>query len=549
YFRAAPGGVPTQTAFSQDRRFARLDDDRVNGCIHDLEHAYSKEGGLAVLYGNLAQDGCIVKTAGVDESIWTFSGPARVFESQDATVEAILGDHIKPGDVVVIRYEGPRGGPGMQEMLYPTSYLKSKGLGAACALITDGRFSGGTSGLSIGHASPEAAEGGNIGLVEEGDTIEIDIPRRTINVAVSDAELDRRRTAMDSKGAQAWKPVNRVREVSPALRAYAAMATSAAFGAVRDVSLVEHPTEAQAHADPLACFAIPGQLSFRTGAGGLVYADIDNHDGRATICLQGAHVVSFRPKSQQTPVVWVSDAAKFAPGKSIRGGVPVCWPWFGAHASEASFPAHGFARTVPWMVTGSRKRNDAKTEITLQLADNEQTRAQWPHPTSLSLTVIVSDRLEMHLATTNTGDAPVQIGEALHTYLQISDIGAVTVSGLEGVTYHDKVENFARNKQRDAIGFTGEVDRVYVNTAADCVIEDTGLNRRIRVAKTGSQSTIVWTPWADKAAKMGDMGRGKSGDGWREMVCVESANAMDNVVTVAPGETHTMSVTYSVEAM
>mgnify|MGYP002712081713 CR=1 FL=1 len=354
---------------------------------------------------------------------------------------------------------------------------------------------------------------------------------------------------MDAKGAHAWKPLNRVRDVSPALRAYAAMATSAAFGAVRDVSLVEHPTEAQAHADPLARFAIPGQLGFRVGAGGLTYADIDNHDGRATICLQGAHVVSFRPKSQQVPVVWVSDAAKFAPGKSIRGGVPVCWPWFGAHASDASFPAHGFARTVPWTVTGSRKRNDAKTEITLQLADNEQTRAQWPHPTQLSLTMIVSDRLEMHLATTNTGDAPVQIGEALHTYLQISDIGAVTVSGLEGVTYHDKVENFARKKQRDAIAFTGEVDRVYVNTAADCVIGDAGLKRRIRIAKTGSLSTIVWTPWADKADKMGDLGRGKSGAGWREMVCVESANAMDNVVTVAPGETHTLSVVYSVEAM
>jgi dihydroxy-acid dehydratase len=549
YFRAAPGGVPTQTAFSQNRRFATLDDDRVNGCLHDIEHAYSKDGGLAVLYGNLALDGCIVKTAGVDESIWKFSGPARVFESQDAAVEAILGDRIVAGDVVVIRYEGPRGGPGMQEMLYPTSYLKSKGLGKVCALVTDGRFSGGTSGLSIGHASPEAAEGGTIGLVEEGDRIEIDIPRRTIKVAVDEAELARRRAAMDAKGALAWKPVNRVREVSAALRAYAAMATSAAFGAVRDVSLVEHPSEAQMHADPLSRFAIPGQLGFREGAGGLIYADIDNHGGRATICLQGAHVVSFRPKSQHEPVVWVSDAAKFAKGKSIRGGAPVCWPWFGAHASEASFPAHGFARTVPWTVTGSRKRNDAKTEITLQLVDNEQTRTQWPHATRLSLTVIVSDRLEMHLATTNTGTAPIQVGEALHTYFHISDIGTVKVSGLEGATYHDKVDNFAIRKQSGAIGFSGEVDRVYVDTPADCVIEDAGLNRRIRVAKTGSQSTIVWTPWTEKAEKMGDMGRGKSGAGWREMVCVESANAMDNVVTVAPGETHTMSVTYSVEAM
>jgi dihydroxy-acid dehydratase len=549
YFRAAPGGVPTQTAFSQSRRFATLDDDRVNGCLHDIEHAYSKDGGLAVLYGNLAADGCIVKTAGVDESIWTFSGPARVFESQDAAVEAILGDRIVAGDVVVILYEGPRGGPGMQEMLYPTSYLKSKGLGKVCALVTDGRFSGGTSGLSIGHASPEAAEGGTIGLVQEGDIIEIDIPNRSINVALSDAEIERRRAAMDAKGVHAWKPVNRVRAVSHALRAYAAMATSAAFGAVRDVSLVEHPSEAQIHADPLSRFAIPGQLSFREGAGGLIYADIDNHGGRATICLQGAHVVSFRPKSQQEPVVWVSDAAKFAPGKSIRGGAPVCWPWFGAHASEASFPAHGFARTVPWTVVGSRKRNDAKTELTLQLADSEQTRKQWPHATRLTLTVIVGDKLELQLATTNLGDLPMQIGEALHTYLQISDVGSVKITGLEGCTFHDKVDNFARKKQSGAIALKSEVDRVYVNTPAACVIEDAGLNRRIRIAKTGSLSTIVWTPWTEKAGQMGDMGKGKSGTGWREMVCVESANAMDNLVTVAPGETHTLAVTYSVEAL
>jgi|GEM_PF-656 len=549
YFRAAPGGVPTQTAFSQSRRFPTLDDDRVNGCLHDMAHAYSKDGGLAVLYGNLAADGCIVKTAGVDEHILKFSGPARVFESQDAAVEAILGDRIVAGDVVVILYEGPRGGPGMQEMLYPTSYLKSKGLGKVCALVTDGRFSGGTSGLSIGHASPEAAEGGTIGLVGEGDTIDIDIPNRSINVKLSDAELARRRTAMDAKGAHAWKPLTRVRKVSLALRAYATMVTSAAFGAVRDVTLVEHPTEAQMHADPLARFAIPGQLGFRAGAGGLTYADIDNHAGRATLCLQGAHVVSFRPKSQQQPVIWVSDAAKFAPGKSIRGGAPVCWPWFGAHASEAAFPAHGFARTVDWTVVGSRKRNDAKTELTLQLAETAQTRKQWPHATRLTLTVIVGDKLELQLATTNLGDKPIQIGEALHTYLQISDVDNVKISGLERGTYHDKVDHFAKKKQSGAIALKSEVDRVYINTPAECVIEDRGLNRRIRIAKTGSLSTIVWTPWTEKAEQMGDLGRGKSGSGWREMVCVESANAMDNVVTVAPGETHTLTATYSAESL
>jgi dihydroxy-acid dehydratase len=239
FYKAAPGGVPTQVAFSQNRRYPELDLDRVHGCIRDKTHAYSQDGGLAVLYGNLAEDGCIVKTAGVDESILKFTGPARIFESQEAAVEAILGDRIQPGDVVVIRYEGPRGGPGMQEMLYPTSYLKSKGLGKACALITDGRFSGGTSGLSIGHVSPEAAEGGTIGLVEEGDTIEIDIPRRSIHLEVDAEELSRRRAKMEQKGAAAWKPVARNRPVSAALRAYAAMTTSAAHGAVRDVSQVE----------------------------------------------------------------------------------------------------------------------------------------------------------------------------------------------------------------------------------------------------------------------------------------------------------------------
>jgi dihydroxy-acid dehydratase len=235
-FLAAPGGIPTQVAFSQDARWPDLDLDRENGCIRDIEHAYSLEGGLAVLYGNLAEAGCIVKTAGVDESIWKFSGPARICESQDAAVAAILEDRIKPGDVVLIRYEGPKGGPGMQEMLYPTSYLKSKGLGKECALITDGRFSGGTSGLSIGHCSPEAAEGGNIGLVEEGDIIEIDIPNRSIRVALSDEELARRRAAMDAKES-GWQPAQkRKRAVSQALQAYAAMTTSAARGAVRDVS-------------------------------------------------------------------------------------------------------------------------------------------------------------------------------------------------------------------------------------------------------------------------------------------------------------------------
>ncbi len=256
FYSAAPAGIVTTIAFSQSMWWPELDTDRKEGCIRDIEHAYSQDGGLAVLYGNIAQDGCIVKTAGVDMSMFEaeelryttsvptsvlrlFSGPARIYESQDAAVEGILADQVKPGDVVVIRYEGPRGGPGMQEMLYPTSYLKSKDLGKVCALLTDGRFSGGTSGLSIGHASPEAAEGGAIGLVEEGDIIEIDIPNRTIHLVVTDEELSHRRAKMEAKGKLAWKPVNRERHVSPALRAYAAMTTSAARGAIRDVSQIE----------------------------------------------------------------------------------------------------------------------------------------------------------------------------------------------------------------------------------------------------------------------------------------------------------------------
>lgn len=237
FFKAGPAGIPTQEAFSQSERWGTLDLDRAEGCIRNLEHAFSKEGGLAVLYGNIALDGCVVKTAGVDESILVFEGSAKVFESQDAAVKGILADEVKAGDVVIIRYEGPKGGPGMQEMLYPTSYLKSKGLGKACALLTDGRFSGGTSGLSIGHASPEAAAGGAIGLVQDGDKILIDIPKRSINLLVSDEALAARRSAQDAKG---WKPAQpRARKVTTALKAYALLATSADKGAVRNKALLD----------------------------------------------------------------------------------------------------------------------------------------------------------------------------------------------------------------------------------------------------------------------------------------------------------------------
>jgi dihydroxy-acid dehydratase len=240
FYSAGPAGIPTQTAFSQDTRWPSLDDDRAGGCIRALEHAFSLEGGLAVLFGNIAEDGCVVKTSGVDESILVFSGPAHVCESQEAAVDDILNDRVKAGDVVIVRYEGPRGGPGMQEMLYPTSYIKSKGLGKTCALLTDGRFSGGTSGLSIGHASPEAAAGGAIGLVESGDLIEINIPERSINVALSDAQLAARREAMEARGDKAWLPLaHRPRQVSVALKVYAKLATSADKGAVRDLSLLD----------------------------------------------------------------------------------------------------------------------------------------------------------------------------------------------------------------------------------------------------------------------------------------------------------------------
>jgi dihydroxy-acid dehydratase len=240
FFKAAPGGIPTQVAFSQDSRWKALDLDRAKGVIRSKEHAFTTDGGLAVLYGNIAEKGCIVKTAGVDESIWKFTGKARVFESQDDAVEGILGEVVQAGDVVIIRYEGPKGGPGMQEMLYPTSYLKSRGLGKECALLTDGRFSGGTSGLSIGHASPEAACGGAIALVEDGDTIEIDIPNRKIHLAVSPETLATRREAMEERGTRAWKPVKRERYVSQALQAYALLTTSADTGAVRDISQIKH---------------------------------------------------------------------------------------------------------------------------------------------------------------------------------------------------------------------------------------------------------------------------------------------------------------------
>ncbi len=297
-------------------------------------------------------------------------------------------------------------------------------------------------------------------------------------------------------------------------------------------------------------FAIPGQLAFRANAEGLIFADIDNGQARASICLQGGHVVSWQPKGQARPVVWVSSQAKFAPGKSIRGGVPVCWPWFGPHASEAGFPAHGFARTVPWAVTGTCALDDGATEIVLTMQETDQVRAQWPHPTRLEIRVSVGATLKVALVTHNLGAQDFVIGEALHTYFEIGDIAEVKVQGLDGCDYLDKVENFARKRQDGAIGFDGEVDRVYLNTEAECTIEDARLQRRIRIAKSGSRSTVVWTPWTEKAEKMGDFGPGLAGrGGWREMVCVESANAFEHRVGVPAGQSHTLAVEYAVEPL
>ncbi|MDH2919063.1 MAG: D-hexose-6-phosphate mutarotase [Sideroxydans sp.] len=293
-------------------------------------------------------------------------------------------------------------------------------------------------------------------------------------------------------------------------------------------------------------FGIAGQLTFRDDASGLVVADFSNTQATAALCLQGAHLMSWQPKSQAKPVVWLSRDAKMAAGKSIRGGAPVCWPWFGAHASEATFPGHGYARTVPWQVMESGVEPNGATRLTLRLVDSDKTRAQWEHSCNVELSVVVGETLRMSLTTENTGTHDFVIGEALHTYLQISDIASVRVTGLEGCEYWDKVGGSVLKKQDGAVTFASEVDRVYINTANECVIHDDKLKRRIHIKKSGSQSTVVWTPWVEKATKMGDMGQP---DGWREMVCIESVNAIENVVTVAAGTKHALVVEYTASSL
>lgn len=300
-------------------------------------------------------------------------------------------------------------------------------------------------------------------------------------------------------------------------------------------------------AQDLNCqFGIDGQLNFHEDNSGLIVAKISNPQATASLCLQGAHLMTWQPMDQTVPVVWLSRDAKLVAGKSIRGGAPVCWPWFGAHTTESGFPGHGYARTVPWEMVESGSEPNGATRLTLRLSENEQTRAQWPHHSRLELTVTVGKVLRMNMVTENTGTSDFEIGEALHTYLQIGDIGAVRVSGLEDCEYWDKVGGSTLRKQNGAIHFTGETDRVYINTGKECIVEDGQLKRRIRISKSGSQSTVVWTPWTEKASKMGDMGQP---DGWREMVCVESVNAMDNLVRVRAGTKHSLIVEYRAEPL
>lgn len=292
-------------------------------------------------------------------------------------------------------------------------------------------------------------------------------------------------------------------------------------------------------------YAIPHHLQFVEGEGGLVVAEIANSHSTARIALQGAHLVTWQPRGQE-PVVWVSKFAKYAAGKSIRGGVPICWPWFGAHISDSKLPGHGYARTVMWEVLETKELPDGATYIRFGLIETDATRAQWPHPCSVQIEFTIGKNLRVELVTRNIGTHAFTLGEALHTYFHISDVGQMTIRGLEGCDYMDKAGGASElRKQQGGIVIESEVDRVYLNSSTDCVIEDRGLKRVIRIAKQGSHSTVVWNPWTEKADKMGDFGP----QGHRGMVCVESTNALENVVSVAPGATHHLVVLYSVEGL
>lgn len=292
-------------------------------------------------------------------------------------------------------------------------------------------------------------------------------------------------------------------------------------------------------------FAIAGHIQFVEGDGGMAMAEITNAHARARIVLQGAHLVDWQPAGQE-PVIWVSGLARFAPGKSIRGGVPICWPWFGAHAGDSAMPAHGFARTVMWDVLETKEMTDGGTYLRFGLLETEATRKLWPHPSCVQVEFSIGKTLKIDLVTRNLGTRPFVLGEALHTYFRISDVAQMTIRGLQGTAYMDKAGGAnALCKQLNGIRIESEVDRVYMDTKSDVLIKDRGLARVIRVAKQGSRSTIVWNPWTEKAERMGDFGP----DGFRDMVCVESGNALDDTVTVKPGEVHRLSVLYTLEAL
>lgn len=296
-------------------------------------------------------------------------------------------------------------------------------------------------------------------------------------------------------------------------------------------------------------FAIPFKLRFKTVGDGLITADITNAHATASICLQGGHLLSWQPISTAEPVIWMSTAAKFALKASIRGGIPICWPWFGAHATNDKLPAHGFARTQPWQVKSTRSLDDGSTEISLTLALTETMQTMWPHQAQLDMLINVGASLKIALITRNLGDVDFTITEALHTYFAVSDVAQVQVEGLDGIHFHDKAAGWTEGDQTGAIPFAEEVDRVYVNSPESCTIADPAWQRRIHINKLGSQSTVVWNPWAERAAQMGDLGNEENKDGWQRFVCVESANALENAVTVVAGKAHTMAVEYRVELM
>ncbi len=291
-----------------------------------------------------------------------------------------------------------------------------------------------------------------------------------------------------------------------------------------------------------AQFGITNQLTFATAPGSLTVANINNQHASATIALQGGHLMTWTPKGEN-PVVWLSPAAKLAPGKSIRGGVPICWPWFGAHATEDTFPSHGFARTSQWQVTETSTLADGATQLKFELEPAKMPKQQWPHACTVQCIITVGHTLQMELVTSNCGEDEITISEALHTYFAVSDVRNISIDGLDGCHYQDKVDAFKEKQQTGALAFSSEVDRVYIDTQADCIIHDPGLSRQIRISKAGSDSTIIWNPWIEKARQMGDLGD----DGYLNMVCVESANAGKNSVTLAAGIKHSLKVCYSVE--